>query len=61
MTSLKKGDLVTRNFPSVQSHVIHGATYRVAEVADRGKLIKVEGDDYWYSASKFTIVGPYDS
>lgn len=57
---LKKGDLITRNFPSRGSRVIQGATYTVAEVNDRGTLIRVEGDDEWYVALNFTIVGPYD-
>lgn len=57
---LKAGDLVTRNFPSVLNRIIQGATYTVSEVNDWGTLIRVEGDDEWYVASKFTIVGPYD-
>lgn len=58
--ALKKGDLVTRDFPSVLTRVIQGATYTVAQVNDQGTLIQVEGDSEWYVASKFTIVGPYD-
>lgn len=57
---MKPGDLVTRNFPSVLTRVIQGATYTVAEVNAQGTLIRVEGDKEWYVASKFTIVGPYD-
>lgn len=57
---MKPGDLVTRDFPSVLTRVIQGAQYTVAEVNSYGTLIKVEGDEEWHVASKFTIVGPYD-
>lgn len=57
---LKKGDLVTRNFPSRGSRVIQGATYTVASVSTQGTFIQVDGDSEWYVAANFTIVGPYD-
>lgn len=57
--TFKPGDLVSRGFSS-RGGVTQGATYIVSEVSADGSRIRVQGDDRWYEAWKFAIVGPYD-